>query len=35
DTTVNRQRLRAQCTRLDQLGYTMDFKTQTWTRTSP
>ncbi|MDZ5738072.1 DUF3275 family protein [Pseudomonas asiatica] len=35
DTTVDRQRLRAQCTRLDQLGYTMDFKTQTWTRTSP
>ncbi|CAI8954245.1 DUF3275 family protein [Pseudomonas soli] len=35
DTTVDRQRLRAQCTRLDQLGFTMDFKTQTWTRTSP
>lgn len=35
DTTVDRQRLRAQCTRLDQLGYTMDFKTQTWTRTAP
>lgn len=35
DTTVDRQRLRAQCTRLDQLGYTMDFKTQTWSRTAP
>ncbi|MBF8791601.1 DUF3275 family protein [Pseudomonas monteilii] len=35
DTTVDRQRLRAQCTRLDQLGFTMDFKTQTWTRASP
>jgi len=35
DTTVDRQRLRAQCTRLDQLGYTMDFKTQTWSRVSP
>ncbi|MGJ3439097.1 DUF3275 family protein [Pseudomonas sp. Je.1.5.c] len=34
DTTVDRQRLRAQCTRLDQLGYTMDFKTQTWSRES-
>jgi len=34
DTTVDRQRLRAQCTRLDQLGFTMDFKTQTWTRAS-
>lgn len=34
DTTVDRQRLRAQCTRLDQLGYTMDFKTQTWSRKS-
>lgn len=35
DTTVDRQRLRAQCTRLDQLGFTMDFKTQTWSRVSP
>jgi len=35
DTTVDRQRLRAQCMRLDQLGFTMDFKTQTWTRASP
>lgn len=35
DTTVDRQRLRAQCTRLDQLGFTMDFKTQTWTRAPP
>jgi hypothetical protein len=35
DTTVDRQRLRAQCTRLDQLGFTMDFKTQTWTRALP
>ncbi|WP_438299557.1 DUF3275 family protein [Pseudomonas sp. NMS19W] len=34
DTTVDRQRLRAQCTRLDQLGFTMDFKTQTWTKAS-
>lgn len=34
DTTVDRQRLRAQCTRLEQLGYTMDFKTQTWSRKS-
>lgn len=35
DTTVDRQRLRAQCMRLDQLGFTMDFKTQTWTKASP
>lgn len=35
DTTVDRQRLRAQCMRLEQIGYTMDFKTQTWARTFP
>lgn len=34
DTTVDRQRLRAQCARLDMLGFTMNFKTQTWTRTA-
>lgn len=35
DTTVDRQRLRAQCARLEQLGYTMDFKSQTWTKAAP
>ncbi len=30
DTTVDRQRLREQSKRLDQLGYTMDFKAQLW-----
>lgn len=32
DTTVDRKRLRAQCSRMEQLGYSMDFKTQTWNR---
>ncbi|AMB86039.1 hypothetical protein AWM79_12305 [Pseudomonas agarici] len=30
DTTVDRQRLRAQCTRLGELGYIHDFKQQSW-----
>lgn len=30
DTTVDRQRLRAQCTRLGELGYVHDFKQQIW-----
>ncbi|MCO8166189.1 DUF3275 family protein [Pseudomonas sp. 21LCFQ02] len=32
DTTVDRQRLRQQCTRLAELGYELNFKTQTWHR---
>ncbi|PAU54103.1 hypothetical protein BZL41_22815 [Pseudomonas sp. PIC25] len=32
DTTVDRQRLRAQCTRLGELGYRLDFKRQVWER---
>lgn len=32
DSTVDRQRLRQQCQRLGQLGYTMDFKSQAWNR---
>ncbi|WP_339437511.1 DUF3275 family protein [Pseudomonas sp. EL_65y_Pfl1_R32] len=35
DTTVDRQRLRQQCTRLGELGYVLDFKQQTWTCQSP
>lgn len=31
DTTVDRQRLRQQCTRLGKLGYVLDFKLQVWT----
>jgi hypothetical protein len=31
DTTVDRQRLRQQCTRLGELGYVLDFKLQVWT----
>lgn len=30
DSTVDRHRLRQQCQRLGQLGYTMDFKSQAW-----
>ncbi|MFJ5299219.1 DUF3275 family protein [Pseudomonas sp. NPDC088368] len=30
DTTVDRKRLRAQCSRLETLGYVLDFKQQTW-----
>lgn len=30
DTTVDRQQLRQQCTRLGELGYALDFKLQTW-----
>ncbi|TVT83955.1 DUF3275 family protein [Pseudomonas sp. H3(2019)] len=30
DTTVDRQRLRDQCTRLGELGYVLDFKLQVW-----
>lgn len=30
DTTVERQRLRQQCNRLNELGYELNFKTQTW-----
>lgn len=30
DTTVDRQRLRHQCTRLGELGYVLDFKLQVW-----
>lgn len=32
DTTVDRQRLREQCIRLGELGYTLDFKQQAWKR---
>lgn len=32
DTTVDRQRLRDQSRRLDQLGYTLDYKAQLWRR---
>ncbi|WAJ37285.1 DUF3275 family protein [Pseudomonas sp. GOM7] len=32
DTTVDRQRLREQSRRLDQLGYTLDYKAQLWRR---
>jgi hypothetical protein len=32
DTTVDRQRLRAQCSRLGELGYELDFKLQLWNR---
>ncbi|PWU32074.1 hypothetical protein DK254_00710 [Pseudomonas sp. RW407] len=32
DPTVDRQRLRAQCARLGELGYTLDFKLQVWNR---
>ncbi|QUW66190.1 DUF3275 family protein [Pseudomonas synxantha] len=35
DTTVDRQRLRQQCTRLGELGYVLDFKQQTWNCQSP
>lgn len=31
DTTVDRHRLRQQCTRLGELGYVLDFKLQVWT----
>ncbi|ETK24123.1 MULTISPECIES: DUF3275 family protein [Pseudomonas] len=34
DTTVDRQRLRQQCTRLGELGYVLDFKLQVWTISS-
>jgi len=34
DSTVDRQRLRQQCRRLEQLGYTMDFKSQAWNRSA-
>jgi len=34
DSTVDRQRLRQQCRRLEQLGYTMDFKSQAWNRST-
>lgn len=34
DTTVDRQRLRAQSNRLNELGYHMDFKRQLWERPS-
>ncbi len=34
DTTVDRQRLRQQCNRLGELGYTLDFKLQVWTISS-
>ncbi|MCF5517945.1 DUF3275 family protein, partial [Pseudomonas sp. PA-3-6E] len=33
-TTVDRQRLRQQCTRLSELGYVLDFKLQAWTLSS-
>lgn len=33
DTTVDRQRLRAQSARLGELGYTLDFRQQVWNRT--
>lgn len=32
DTTVDRQRLRAQCARLGELGYRLEFKRQVWER---
>ncbi len=32
DPTVDRQRLRAQCARLAELGYVLDFKLQVWNR---
>lgn len=32
DPTVDRQRLRAQCARLGELGYALDFKLQVWNR---
>jgi len=32
DTTVDRQRLRAQCARLGALGYSLDFRQQVWHR---
>lgn len=32
DTTVDRQRLRAQCARLGELGYELDLKLQLWKR---
>ncbi|PRB81543.1 DUF3275 family protein [Pseudomonas sp. MYb185] len=34
DPTVDRQRMRAQCVRLGQLGYKLDFKQQIWERDS-
>ncbi len=34
DTTVDRQRLRQQCTRLGELGYVLDFKLQVWALSS-
>ncbi len=34
DSTVDRQRMRAQCVRLGQLGYKLDFKQQIWERDS-
>lgn len=34
DTTVDRQRLRRQCTRLGEIGYVLDFKLQAWTISS-
>lgn len=33
DTTVDRQLLRQQCTRLGELGYALDYKQQTWNLT--
>jgi hypothetical protein len=33
DVTVDRQTLRSQTKRLEQLGYALDFKTQCWSRT--
>ncbi|WP_313465852.1 DUF3275 family protein [Pseudomonas nitroreducens] len=35
DPTVDRQRLRAQCARLGELGYALDFKLQVWNRRTP
>lgn len=32
DPTVDRQQLRTQCRRLEELGYVLDFKLQTWNR---
>ncbi|KTT49689.1 hypothetical protein SB11R_10160 [Pseudomonas oryzihabitans] len=34
DPTVDRQLLRQQCRRLEQLGYIMDFKSQAWSRST-
>jgi len=34
DTTVDRQRLRKQCVRLNELGYVLDFKLQVWNRSN-